>query len=76
LHDILLFDTVLEGDKRYSAREGKPVGSLAQSLKDSVPMARYGTPENVSGLVSYISSDEADYMTGQSLSLNGGLFND
>ncbi|KAF8581568.1 NAD-P-binding protein [Ramaria rubella] len=45
-------------------------------MRDSAPMQRLGTCENVAALVSYLVSDEADFMTGQSVSINGGLFYD
>jgi NAD(P)-dependent dehydrogenase (short-subunit alcohol dehydrogenase family) len=36
-------------------------------------MGRYGKAEEVSGLVSYLASDAAAYITGQNIRIDGGL---
>jgi 2-hydroxycyclohexanecarboxyl-CoA dehydrogenase len=42
-------------------------------VKRTVPLGRLGTPEDVAGAVAYLVSDEAAYVTGQVLSVSGGL---
>jgi len=42
-------------------------------LKKSIPAGRLGTPEDVAHLVSFLCSDEASYITGQVISVAGGL---
>ena len=38
-----------------------------------IPLRRLGRPEDVAGAVAYLASPEADYVTGQVLSVGGGL---
>ncbi len=38
-----------------------------------IPMGRYGKAEEVSGLIAYLASDAAAYVTGQNLRIDGGL---
>lgn len=42
--------------------------------KKLVPMKRFGKPEEVASLVNYLMSEDAGYITGQVISVNGGLF--
>lgn len=45
-----------------------------EDLKKKVPMGRFGTPEEVAGAVAFLASDDASYITGEVLSINGGLY--
>ncbi len=43
-------------------------------LKKMIPAGRFGKPEEVAALVKYLVSDEAAYITGQVIQINGGLY--
>lgn len=45
----------------------------ADFIKHMVPMKRAGQPEEVAALVGFLASDAAAYITGQTISINGGL---
>jgi 3-oxoacyl-[acyl-carrier protein] reductase len=47
---------------------------LRQRLVDLTPLGRFGEPNEVSGAAVYLVSDEASFVTGQTLSINGGAF--
>jgi 3-oxoacyl-[acyl-carrier protein] reductase len=44
-----------------------------QALKDETPLGTIGTPDQVASLVSYLASPQADFITGQVISPNGGF---
>lgn len=43
------------------------------SLKEETPLNKIGTPEDVAGAVSFLCSKDADFITGQNISVNGGM---
>lgn len=45
-----------------------------EELQQQVPMKRFGKPEEVAALVGFLLSDEASYITGEVISINGGLY--
>jgi acetoacetyl-CoA reductase len=53
------------------------VMAIRQEVRDqivaTIPMGRLAQPEEVGGLVSYLASEEAGYITGANISINGGL---
>ena len=53
-----------EGDRGRRVYEG---------LKDAIPMRRLGEPDDIPGIIAFFASDDAQYMTGQVVSVSGGL---
>ena len=43
-------------------------------IKESIPMRRMGTPKEVASAINYLFSDDASYITGQVISVNGGMY--
>ena len=46
---------------------------LQAQITDRTPLGRFGTPEDISAAVCFLASDEAAYITGQVLAVDGGL---
>ena len=52
--------------------DGVPEGAK-QAILQQVPMGRTGTPEEVAAAIAFLASEEAGYITGQVLAIDGGL---
>ena len=50
-----------------------PYRAEIEAALSQVPLGRIGTPEDVAGAVSFLASDDASYITGQVLAVDGGL---
>lgn len=48
-------------------------GKLAAALQRAIPMRRLGKPEDYPGLIAFLISDDASFITGQTVSVSGGL---
>ncbi|HEY8882083.1 MAG TPA: SDR family NAD(P)-dependent oxidoreductase [Dermatophilaceae bacterium] len=62
LTDTPMLTNVSEGNEKLMA-----------AIIRSIPLGRVGTPEEVARAVLFLASSDADYITGQTLSVNGGL---
>jgi 2-hydroxycyclohexanecarboxyl-CoA dehydrogenase len=47
---------------------------LAEAYEKTVPWKRLGEPEEIAAAILFLVSSEAAYVTGQTLSVNGGIF--
>jgi len=55
------------------AGAGGDVERTVESLRRAVPMRRLGRPQDIAGAVAFLASEEASFITGQTLSVSGGL---
>ena len=53
------------------------VDVLSEKLKDTImtwiPMKRFGKPEEIAGIASFIASEKSTYMTGEIIKIDGGM---
>jgi 2-hydroxycyclohexanecarboxyl-CoA dehydrogenase len=52
---------------------GEASARMVEALRKAVPMRRLGRPDDVAAAVAFLASDRAGYITGQTLSVSGGL---
>lgn len=52
---------------------GEDGAKILKALERAVPMKRIGRPEDLPGIVAFLASDDAEYITGQVISVSGGL---
>jgi NAD(P)-dependent dehydrogenase (short-subunit alcohol dehydrogenase family) len=46
---------------------------MREAMLARIPLGRAGSPEEVAGLVSYLASEAAGYITGATIAIDGGL---
>ena len=62
-----------EIDRQVSEAAGKPLGYGTAEFAKRITLGRLSEPEDVSACVSYLAGPDSDYMTGQSLLIDGGM---
>lgn len=60
-------------DTALFASIGGDTPKLREALTKAIPMRRLGQPEDLANAVAFLASDEAAFITGQTLSVSGGL---
>jgi 3-oxoacyl-[acyl-carrier protein] reductase len=46
---------------------------IKETIMQHIPMKRFGKPEEISGMAAFIASDDASYMTGEVVKIDGGM---
>jgi 3-oxoacyl-[acyl-carrier protein] reductase len=60
-------------DEAKAKREGRSVEDVLTESTDSIPVGRYGKPEEYGDVVAFLSSERAAYITGSVIRVDGGL---
>jgi meso-butanediol dehydrogenase / (S,S)-butanediol dehydrogenase / diacetyl reductase len=61
-------------DDAMTARKQTPPGSELTGMVTAIPLGRLETPTDVAGVVSFLASPDAAYVTGQSIVVDGGMW--
>lgn len=56
-----------------AAQEGMTPEQMQESIRRGIPLGRHGTGEDIAATVAWLLGDEASYVTGQTISVNGGV---
>lgn len=65
-------ERVVELNEATAAREGIPVAEVERRMLSQIPTRRIGEPKELGALAAFLASERAGYITGQSLSVDGG----
>ncbi|TMF90557.1 MAG: glucose 1-dehydrogenase [Chloroflexi bacterium] len=60
-------------DREMASITGEEIGSARRAAESEAPLGRAGKPEEVAAAVAFLASDEAPFITGESLLIDGGL---
>lgn len=60
-------------DQAKADRENRPVAEVTAESTGTIPMQRYGTPQEYANTVAFLASDLASYITGSVIRVDGGL---
>jgi len=63
---------VVKLNEATAQREGNPVEEVERRLIANIPMGRLGEPGELAGLIAYLASDQAAYITGSVIQVDGG----
>ena len=60
-------------DAEKAKREGRPIDQVAAESTASIPLGRYGRPEEYADVIAFLASAQASYVTGSTVRVDGGL---
>src|SRR5258708_4108922 len=60
-------------DEAKAKREGRPIEAVTAESTSSIPIGRYGKPEEYAHAVAFLASNRASYITGSVIRVDGGL---
>jgi meso-butanediol dehydrogenase/(S,S)-butanediol dehydrogenase/diacetyl reductase len=60
-------------DEQMGGQMGLEKGEAIKQFSELIALGRVETPEDVAAFVSYLASKDSDYMTGQSVMIDGGI---
>lgn len=66
-------NSILPGHTNTPATDGHFAGELGEKLIAGTPLGRFGEPEDIAGLALFLASDDAHWVTGESIRASGGV---
>jgi 3-oxoacyl-[acyl-carrier protein] reductase len=73
LPGVIMTDRIVKLREAKAAREGTKLDTELKKTADAIPMQRLGRPEELASLVTFLASEQASYITGVNIPVDGGL---
>ena len=73
LPGVIHTDRIVNLRKAKASRDGTTLAAEMEKSAKAIPMGRLGRPEELAGLVAFLASSRASYMTGTNIPVDGGL---
>ncbi len=70
----IMTEMLIKVGEQVEERDGLPAGSFLEQRASAIPLRRLGEPEDIANVVSFLCSSDADYVSGQSIHVNGALY--
>ena len=70
----VLTDLMRETGAAIEKRDGLEPGQFLRERDATIPLGRLGDPVDIANLVVFLVSDRANYITGQTIHINGGMY--
>ena len=69
----IITNRIIELAEKKAKETGKPIEMVLDSMGNDLPIGRLGKPDEFASMVTFLCSEKASYITGNSINIDGGL---
>jgi len=72
---FIMTERVKELLENRSEKEGISYQDAMEAVRSAIPVGKIGSPEDFGALCAFLASEQASYITGETLLIDGGMYN-